>query len=158
MKIQHSVGKPLAEQVSLAPRVTISPFLEERFPPLEQLLTARDVARLVRRPQWYFCSLAWIGQFPARRRFRGRWAGWIRSDVLQWMQKNRRAPDAHPLKANPAKVIARQRRLPLGRTEWSPSIRRRRRTRWPPKATASVSMHVRSADRPGSAPVAEDRT
>ena len=157
MKIQNSAGRPLAEQASLVPRVAISPFLDERFPSLDQLLTARDVARLVRRPRWYFCGLAFLGRFPAKRRFRGRWAGWMRSDVSQWMQRNLPVPAAHTPKVHPAKIIARQRRLPLGRTEWCPSIRRRRRTRFPPRNRVSVACQVRPVDRPASQPVVGDR-
>jgi predicted DNA-binding transcriptional regulator AlpA len=160
MKIQQSEGRPLAEQTSLVPRVAICPFLNERFPPLDQLLTCEEVARLVRRPRWYFCSLALIGGFPAKRRFRGRWAGWMRSDVSQWMQKNLRIPGAHPTKACPAKVIAHQRRLALRRAEGCPSPRRRRRPRWPPKCNGTVLTQVCVVERPASVsrPAAEDRT
>ncbi len=158
MKIQQSAGRPLAEPASLAPRIAMSPFLDERFPSLDQLLTAHDVARLVRRPRWYFCGLALLGRFPAKRRFRGRWAGWMRSDVSQWMQKNLLlVPRTHPPKTNCAKVIAHQRRLPLGPTEWCPSMRRRRRRRWPPKSGAAVSMHVLAAETPPSRGAGEDR-
>ncbi len=156
MNILQSVRRPLAEQASLAPRVAISPFLEERFPPLDQLLTAHDVARLVRRPRWHFCGLALIGRFPAKRRFRGRWVGWMRSDISKWMQKNLHVPSAHPPETNPAKVIARQRHLPLGSTEWCPSIRRRRRPRCPPKFGAAVATQVCVVHRPSSRPAAED--
>ena len=157
MKFQQSAIPPLAEPASRMPRVSISGFLEERFPPLDQLLTAHDVARLIRRPRWYFCGLALIGRFPAKRRFRGRWAGWMRSDVSQWMQKNLLVPGTHPPKTIRAKVIARQRRLPLGPTQWCPSIRRRRRRRWPPKTGAPVSMQVHAAETPLSCAAAEDR-
>ncbi len=157
MKIQQSVGRPLAEPASLAPRIAISPFLDEQFPSLDQLLTAHDVAKLVRRPRWYFCGLALLGRFPAKRRFRGRWAGWMRSDVSLWMQKNLSVPSAHPVKAKPAKVIARQRHLPFGRTEWCPSIRRRRRRpRWPP-TSPTASTHVRAAEARSSRAAVEDR-
>jgi predicted DNA-binding transcriptional regulator AlpA len=156
MNIQQSVRRPLADQVSLVPRVAISPFLEERFPPLDQLLTAHDVARLVRRPRWHFCGLALIGRFPAKRRFRGRWVGWMRSDISKWMQKNLRVPSAHPPTTNPAKVIARQGRLPFGRTEWRPSIRRRRRPRCAQKFGAAVATQVCVVHRPTSRPAAED--
>jgi len=157
MKIQQSVGRPLAEPASLAPRVAMSPFLDERLPSLDQLLTAHDVARLVRRPRWYFCGLALLGRFPAKRRFRGRWAGWMRSDVSQWMQMNLLVPGTHPPKTNCAKDIARQRRLPLGPTEWCPSMRRRRRPRWPPRSGAPVSMNVRASETPSSRAAVEDR-
>ncbi len=157
MKIQQSVTRPLTEQASLAPRVSISTFVDELFPALDQLLTARDVARLVRRPKWYFCGLALIGRFPAKRRFRGRWTGWVRSDVSQWMQKKLRAANAETPKVHPAKVIARQRRLPLGPTEWCPSIRRRRRSRWRPKGGTPVSMQARAAEAPSSRTSKDER-
>ncbi len=156
MNILQSVRRPLADQASLAPGVEISPFLDERLPPLNQLLTAHEVARLVRKPRWYFYGLTLIGRFPVKRRFRGRWTGWIRSDVSEWMQKNLRAPSAHPTKAHPVKVIARQRRLPLGRTEWCPSIRRRRRPRCSQKVGAAVATQVCVVQRPSSRPAAED--
>ncbi len=157
MKIQQSVGRPLAQPASLAPRVAMSPYLDEQLPSLDQLLTAHDVARLVRRPRWYFCGLALLGRFPAKRRFRGRWTGWMRSDVSQWMHTNLSVPSAHPTKASPAQVIARQRRLPLGPTEWCPSIRRRRRRQWPRKNRAPVCVHVRAAETPSSRAAGEDR-
>jgi hypothetical protein len=158
MKIQKSVERPFADQPSLSPRVAISPYLNERFPPLDQLLTAREVARLVRRPRWYFCGLALLGVFPARRRFRGRWTGWMRSDVSRWMQKTSRVPRAQPTVSYPAKVIVCQRRLPLECTECCPSIRRRRRSRRPSKSNAATSAQVCDVNRFGSRPVAEDRT
>jgi predicted DNA-binding transcriptional regulator AlpA len=156
MNIQQSVVQPLAEPASRTPRLAISPFLEERFPPLDQLLTAHDVARLVRRPRWYFCGLALLGAFPAKRRFRGRWVGWMRSDISMWMQKNLHVRSANPPKTNPAKVIARQGRLPFGRTEWCPSIRRRRRPRCPPKCSAAVATQVYVVHSPTSRPAAEN--
>jgi predicted DNA-binding transcriptional regulator AlpA len=156
MNILQSVRRPLSDQASVAPGVVISPFLEERFPPLDQLLTAHDVARLVRRPRWHFCGLAFIGRFPAKRRFRGRWVGWMRSDISKWMQKNLHVPSAHPPKTNPSKVIARQGRLPLGRTEWCPAIRRRRRRRCPPKCSVAVATQVCVVHSPTSRPAAED--
>ena len=156
MNIQQSVVQPLAQPASRTPRVAISPFLEERFPPLDQLLTAHDVARLVRRPRWQFCGLALIGRFPAKRRFRGRWAGWMRSDISKWMQKNLLVPSVNPHKTNPAKVIARQGRLPFGRTECCPSIRRRRRPRCAQKFGAAVATQVCVVHRPTSRPAAED--
>jgi predicted DNA-binding transcriptional regulator AlpA len=58
------------------------------IPPLTELLSAHDVARLIRRPRWLFVGLALIGRFPKRARFRGRALGWWRSDVLEWMAKD----------------------------------------------------------------------
>ena len=46
MKIQQSVRRPLAEPASLAPRVAMSPFLDERLPSLDQFLTAHTLRGL----------------------------------------------------------------------------------------------------------------
>jgi predicted DNA-binding transcriptional regulator AlpA len=70
--------------------VAISPWVNERFPDWEQLLSARDVARLTRRPRWIVLSLALLGRFPRKRRFHGRGIGWLRSDVLHWLTRDLR--------------------------------------------------------------------
>lgn len=68
--------------------VSISPWINERCPPLHELLSAHDVARLTRRPCWVIAGLSLIGRFPKRLRFRGRAIGWRRSDVLTWMERD----------------------------------------------------------------------
>src|SRR5258705_5287069 len=70
--------------------VSLSPWVNERFPAWEELLSAHDVARLTRRPRWMVLSLALLGRFPRKRRFHGRGIGWLRSDVIRWVAKDLR--------------------------------------------------------------------
>jgi len=65
--------------------VVLSPFVNERFPAWEDLLSAHDVARLTRRPRWLLISLVLLGRFPRRRRYHGRSIGWSRADVARWL-------------------------------------------------------------------------
>jgi hypothetical protein len=93
--------------------VALSRWVNERCPPLAEILTAQDIARLTRRPCWLLLGLSLIGRFPKKMRFRGRRVGWCRSDVLEWMsrelvlerepRKPQRCVRPHP----------RQQRLPL---------------------------------------------
>lgn len=71
-----------------APRVTLSRWINEPYPPLTELLSAHDVARLTRRPRWLLLGLALIGRFPKKAWFRGRAVGWWLSDVLEWMARD----------------------------------------------------------------------
>ena len=66
-------------------RVTLSKWVNERFPPWEQLLSAHDVARLTRRPRWVLLGLTLLGRFPRKHCFHGRRIGWLRDDVLDWI-------------------------------------------------------------------------
>jgi predicted DNA-binding transcriptional regulator AlpA len=68
--------------------VALSPYVNERFPAWEELLSAHDVARLTRRPRWVLASLILLRQFPRKRRYHGRGIGWLRSDVLSWLTKD----------------------------------------------------------------------
>ena len=68
-------------------QVTLSPWVNERFPPWEQLLSAHDVARITRRPRWLLVSLVLLGHFPRKRRYHGRGIGWLRSEVVDWLSK-----------------------------------------------------------------------
>jgi len=68
-------------------RVTLSKWVNERFPPWEQLLSAHDVARLTRRPRWVLLGLMLLGRFPRKQCFHGRRIGWLRDDVLDWIGK-----------------------------------------------------------------------
>jgi hypothetical protein len=45
--------------------VILSRWVNERFPAWGQLLSAHDVARLTRRPQWMVLSLVLLADFPA---------------------------------------------------------------------------------------------
>lgn len=81
--------KQSAKAASASP-IALSRWVNEPYPPLTELLSARDVARLTRRPHWLLVGLALIGRFPKRARFRGRALGWWLSDVLEWMAKDLR--------------------------------------------------------------------
>ncbi len=67
------------------PRVALSPWVNERCPPIHDILSAHDVARLTRRPRWVLVGLCLVGRFPKKARFRGRALGWRRTEVLEWM-------------------------------------------------------------------------
>ncbi len=68
-----------------APRVSLSKWVNEALPPCQEILTARDVARLTRRHRWVLEALTLFGRFPAKCRFHGRCIGWRRQDVLLWL-------------------------------------------------------------------------
>jgi hypothetical protein len=74
-------GDPVRE------RVSISRWVNEPFPAWDQILTAHDVARLIRRPPWVLSSMAAVGQFPRKQRFRGKKIGWRKTDILEWMTR-----------------------------------------------------------------------
>lgn len=69
----------------LARRVFISKWVNEKIPAWDQILTAPDVARLIRRQRWTVSTLTTLGKFPQKQRFRGRGIGWLRDGVLVWM-------------------------------------------------------------------------
>jgi hypothetical protein len=113
--------------------VSLSPWINERFPAWEDLLTAHDVARLTRRPRWILASMVILRRFPQKRRYHGRGIGWLRSDVIHWLGKDLRATQhlrEHEL-ARPFSM-AQQTSLPLECT--GPCalhrLRRRRQTIW----------------------------
>ena len=76
-------------------RVRLSPFVNERFPNWEEILSAHDVARLTRRPRWAVLGLALLGRLPRKHRFRGRRIGWLRSDVIHWLSQDLQATPCH---------------------------------------------------------------
>jgi predicted DNA-binding transcriptional regulator AlpA len=81
---------PSAERAASAAspdRVTLSKWVNERFPPWEQLLSAHDVARLTRRRRWVLLGLTLLGRFPRKHCFHGRRIGWLRDEVLDWIGK-----------------------------------------------------------------------
>jgi predicted DNA-binding transcriptional regulator AlpA len=77
--------------IGVRQRVSISRWVNEPYPAWDRILTAHDVARLIRRPPWMLCSMAAIGQFPKRQRFRGKNIGWLRADILDWMARSSRS-------------------------------------------------------------------
>lgn len=70
-----------------AQALTISRWVNEPYPPLNELLSSHDVARLTRRPRWLLSGLSLIGRFPKKFKFQGRGIGWRRSEVLEWMSR-----------------------------------------------------------------------
>ena len=77
----------------LARRVFIFKWVNEKIPAWDQILTAPDVARLIRRQRWTLSTLAILGKFPQKQRFHGRMIGWHRCDVEQWLERARGAVD-----------------------------------------------------------------
>ncbi len=69
--------------------VILSRWVNEPYPPLAELLSAHDVARLARRPRWMLTGLSWLGRFPRKVRFRGKAIGWRRSDIVDWVTGER---------------------------------------------------------------------
>ena len=77
-------------------RVSISRWVNEPYPAWDRILTAHDVAHLIRRPPWVLCSMAAVGQFPKKQRFHGKKLGWLKADILEWMARTSRFPVATP--------------------------------------------------------------
>jgi predicted DNA-binding transcriptional regulator AlpA len=74
--------------------VSISRWVNEPYPNWDRIVTAHDVARLVRRTPWMLSTLVVVGQFPRKQQFRGKKIGWLRADILEWMARTRRSPIA----------------------------------------------------------------
>jgi hypothetical protein len=81
----NTVPQAIETSVGLPERISISPWVNEPYPAWDLMLTAHDVARLIRRPPWMIRSLAAVGRFPPKRRFRGKKIGWLKADILDWM-------------------------------------------------------------------------
>jgi predicted DNA-binding transcriptional regulator AlpA len=117
MRSVKSGASSQAAATSPSRNVVLSPFVNERFPAWEELLSAHDVARLTRRPRWVVAGLAFFGQFPRKRRFHGRGIGWLRSDVLSWLTRDLKAGECRVEEASiPLRRPARQAMLPLEST------------------------------------------
>lgn len=91
MSSEESLSASRSPIGAASPTVELSPWIDERFPAWEELLSAHDVARLTRRPRWILKGLALLGRFPRKRRYHGRGIGWSRSDVIHWLAKDLRA-------------------------------------------------------------------
>jgi predicted DNA-binding transcriptional regulator AlpA len=112
MRVDPDLSGKERPKAASVPAVVLSRWVNEPYPPLTELLSAHDVARLTRRPRWLLLGLALIGRFPKRVRFRGRALGWWRSDVLEWIEKDL----LQPRKMSPRQCWRRQPRqtcLPL---------------------------------------------
>lgn len=88
MRVDSPTPDTPAVRTRLETKVTISPWVNERYPPVNDLLSSRDVARLTRRSRWVLTGLSLIGRFPKRLKFRGRAIGWCRSEILDWMSRD----------------------------------------------------------------------
>src|SRR6266404_1336033 len=111
-------------------RVSLSPYVNERLPNWEELLSAHDVARLTRRPRWVLASLVLLRRFPRKRRYHGRGVGWLRSDVIHWLSKDLRATTCHSAPAQTVRRrVARQTSLPFECTHACVTRRSRSRRR-----------------------------
>lgn len=102
--------------------LSLSRWVNEKFPPWTELLSAHDVARLVRRPRWMIPGLVFLRRLPKQRRYHGQPVGWMRSELTAWLAHDRRVTTRRKHKATPA--LAAQRELPLRRCPF-----RRRGTR-----------------------------
>src|ERR1017187_5578668 len=90
MNPKDSLSAARAAPVAVRRNVALSPWVNERFPAWEELLSAHDVARLTRRPRWVLLGLVVLGQFPPKQRFHVRGIGWLRDDVLTWVSQQAR--------------------------------------------------------------------
>ena len=104
--------------------VVLSPFVNERFPAWEDLLSAHDVARLTRRPRWMLAGLAFFGHFPRKRRYHGQGIGWLRSDVISWFTRDLKAGGC---RAEEVTIARRRVNRPLALEQAYPCWMRRRR-------------------------------
>lgn len=109
-------------------RVSLSKWVNERFPSFQDLLTAHDVARLTRRHRWVVAALTLLGRFPRRQRFHGRRIGWLRRDVLEWLTDDIGFVSCRATGASrPVRMTGRQICLPLGCSRACNARRRRHR-------------------------------
>lgn len=97
--------------------LSISPWVNEPLPPLTELLSAHDVARLMRRPSWVLVGLSLIGRFPRKLRFRGRRIAWRRSEIFEWLASEVTATGNECADHRHASIkFPSQPSLPFGRT------------------------------------------
>src|SRR6185312_14403955 len=95
--------------------VSLSPWVNERFPAWTDLLSAHDVARLTRRPTWVLLSLAAVGRFPQKNYYQGRSVGWLRADVLEWMARDNKTENCARARSSAKHYLpGRQLCLPFG--------------------------------------------
>lgn len=88
MPLDQAIPRAATQMSAHKATVTLSKWVNEPYPPLNEVLSAHDVARLTRRPRWMLTGLCLIGRFPKKLTFRGRGIGWRRSEVLNWMSRD----------------------------------------------------------------------
>src|SRR6266513_5776010 len=101
----------------------LSKWVNERFPPWEQLLSARDVARLTCRRRWVLSGLMPLGLFPKRLQYQGRPIGWNREDVLDWLSRGMQRAAPRPCRSRVVAAPCSKRSARRG----SHDVRKRRR-------------------------------
>jgi predicted DNA-binding transcriptional regulator AlpA len=74
--------------------VSISKWVNEAYPPWNEILSAHDVVRLTRRHPWMLSAMAALRRFPCKRKFHGRAVGWNRGDVVRWLANDHSRPTA----------------------------------------------------------------
>jgi hypothetical protein len=74
-------GLPARISNATRDRVSLSKWVNEKLPALDQILSARDVARLTRRRWWVVHALTLFGKIPRQQRFHGRAIGWAKRDL-----------------------------------------------------------------------------
>jgi predicted DNA-binding transcriptional regulator AlpA len=135
--------------VSATPRasVMLSRWVNEPLPPIQELLSAHDVARLTRRPKLVISGLVLLRRFPKKRRFRGRQIGWLRADVLEWMTRDLTTDDRsdEPEIRRCARVTPQQPCLPLECT--SPRMQYPHRLASSSPASAILDKRIRERGR-----------
>lgn len=117
----NSTLSVLDEPVLSRVNVTLSRWVNEPLPPVQELLSAHDVARLTRRPKLVISGLVLLRRFPKKRRYRGRQVGWLRSDVQDWLARDLAIDVAETLPRRCARANPRQPCLPF---ECGPECRR----------------------------------
>ena len=92
MPTNSTRDSPHTDGVIARQRVSISLWVNEPYPPWNCILTAHDVARLIRRPRWMLKGLAAMGQIPRSQHFHGKHIGWLKADIFEWMASGSRHP------------------------------------------------------------------
>lgn len=137
---QHASGAGMPAAIVRSGDVSLSKWVNEKFPSLNEILSAHEVARLTRRHRWVLAALTLLGRFPKQQRFRGRAIGWRRGDLDLWLrEKRRRARRAGELissshssaRSLPVQVRHGARRCHKRRAHCAAACRRDRSQPWP---------------------------
>lgn len=125
--------------------VSLSKWVNEKLPPLNEILSAHEVARLTRRHRWFLTALTLLGRFPRQERFRGRAIGWRKSELEFWLRRTRRARrHAKPSSACTWRAVKCRSRLHKNRrpacTTSFPAVARRKHRMTSPGANDSTQV------------------
>jgi predicted DNA-binding transcriptional regulator AlpA len=127
--------------------VSMSRWVNEAYPPWQEILSRHDVARLTRRHRWVLSAMAVLRRFPRKRKFHGRPVGWHRGDVIRWLANRHSRP-------TPAR---RPSTLPLPFPVPEGSLRRHNPDSWHIGGRPVRRRRVRSIKRTTPHPVASAR-